>query len=212
MINPKANNAHALNPWDQRYDSETYFYGTEPNDFLVEQSHLIPTGAQILCLAEGEGRNAVYLAALPAQPSVLAVDSSLTGLGKALRLASERHVRIQTQQVDLKDFDIGESRWDAIVSIWCHVPSALRGELHKNVVRGLKPQGLFILEAYTPDQLKYGTGGPKDPDLLMSQALLTAELSGLDFLIATEREREVQEGLGHSGQSAVVQLVGQKLT
>src|SRR5690348_15769107 len=135
--------------WDKRYSSEEYAYGKAPNDFLVEKYNHIPKG-KILSLAEGEGRNAVFLA--KQGYSVTAVDASQVGLGKAKTLAKANGVAIELVQADLARFDIGENRWDGIVSIFCPLPSSLRKELHKRVVAGLKSNGVFLLEAYTPNQ------------------------------------------------------------
>jgi len=205
-----SNKSKQGNIWDERYNSESFFYGTQPNDFLVEQSRFISEKASVLCLAEGEGRNAVYLASLPTQPEVTALDSSSVGLEKAKKLAESKNVRIHTQFADLNDADLGEQTWDAIVSIWCHLPSALRAKLHLKVIRALKPGGVLILEAYTPAQLNFKTGGPQDLDMLMSLDTLKIELAGLDLLVAQEKERDIQEGQGHSGPSAVVQIVARR--
>jgi SAM-dependent methyltransferase len=191
--------------WDQRYGADTYYYGVEPNDFLREQSTALRHGGDVLCLGEGEGRNAVFLAkqGFP----VVAVDQSAVGLQKAQQLAASRGVRITTVIADLAVFRIEPASWDAIVSIWCHLPRALRRETHRQVAAGLKPGGAFVLEAYTPAQLQHRTGGPSTADLMPTLAELREELDGLDFRHAAERERIVQEGAGHCGLSAVVQVL-----
>jgi hypothetical protein len=194
--------------WDERYGTPDYFYGTEPNDFLREHCTEIRRGGEVLCLAEGEGRNAVFLAQQGFHP--LAVDQSPVGLGKAEQLATARGVELDTLVADLADYRIEAGRWDGIVSIWCHLPSALRAAVHRQVVAGLKIGGAFLLEAYTPAQLVHGTGGPKDVDLLPTLAGLRKELVGLEFLHAVELEREIHEGPGHAGPSAVVQLVARR--
>ncbi|TNF34330.1 MAG: class I SAM-dependent methyltransferase [Gammaproteobacteria bacterium] len=193
--------------WDQRYSANEYVYGKQPNDFLREVIERIPRG-RVLCLAEGEGRNAVFLAEQGCE--VLAVDASTVGLAKAMKLAGERGVSIHVQQADLADFQIMPESWDAIVSIFCHVPPAIRGDLHRRVVAGLKPGGLLVLEAYTPDQIALGTGGPPVPELTMTLAALTSELEGLEFLHAIECRRDVIEGIFHTGCGAVVQVLGHK--
>jgi SAM-dependent methyltransferase len=194
--------------WDERYAGEGFFYGTEPNDFLRAHAALIPAGGRVLCLAEGEGRNAVFLAGLGL--SVAALDQSAVGLRKAHRLADARGVRITTLQENLENYCIEPGCWDAIVSIWCHLPASLRGKIHSQIATGLKPGGVFLLEAYRPEQLKFGTGGPQTEDLLPTLAQLRGELSGLEFERAAELERDVQEGQGHAGQSAVVQVLARK--
>jgi SAM-dependent methyltransferase len=193
--------------WNQRYNQPDYVYGTQPNDFLVSVAADIPRG-KLLSLGEGEGRNAAYLAALGWD--VTAVDSSEVGLEKARRLAAEKGVNITTLVADLGDFQIRPNSWDAIISIFCHVPSAIRAPLHQAVVRGLKPGGVLVLEAFTPRQLEMGTGGPASPDLLMTLASLRQELAGLRFVQAIEIDRNVIEGKFHTGQAAVVQIVGIK--
>jgi SAM-dependent methyltransferase len=194
--------------WDERYSAPDYFYGTEPNDFLREQAAAIPAGGGVLCLAEGEGRNAVFLASLGLH--VVALDQSGEGLRKTLKLAAVRNVAVATIQADLASYAIEPGRWDAVVSIWCHLPSALRGRVHAQVVAGLKPGGVFLLEAYRPEQLRFGTGGPKEADLMPTLAQLRQELAGLDFRHLVELEREVHEGQGHSGKSAVVQVIARR--
>lgn len=196
--------------WDERYAGKEFFYGTESNDFLRENIYVIKSGERILCLAEGEGRNAVFVAQSVQNAQVTALDSSRVGLNKALQLAQEKQVSITTVHADLAEFDLGTSQWDVVISIWCHLPSALRKKVHAGVVRALKPGGRFILEAYTPAQLKYNTGGPKAVDMLMSLAELRQELAGLNLSVGRECEREVQEGQGHTGHSAVVQIIGER--
>lgn len=193
--------------WDARYAKAGYAYGTAPNAFLTSVAHHLPPG-RVLSLGEGEGRNATYLAA--EGWSVHCVDASAVGLDKALRLATEAHVTITTEVVDLAVYDIGPATWDGIVSIFCHLPPAARRRLHQQVVRGLRPGGVLILEAYTPQQLAYGTGGPPVADLLVTLDELRSALDGLDFVIAHELERDVLEGRLHVGRSAVVQIVGKK--
>lgn len=161
-----------------------------------------------MCLAEGEGRNAVYLATRG--HSVLAVDSSAVGLKKARRLARENKVEVETIVADLDTYEIENNIFDSIISIFCHVPSSLRKKLHRNCAAGLKIGGVFVLEAYTPKQLQYGTGGPKDIDRLMSLDILRVELQGLHLEHAIECERMISEGNFHTGPGHVVQIFAVK--
>ncbi|HEY9621114.1 MAG TPA: class I SAM-dependent methyltransferase [Crinalium sp.] len=193
--------------WDERYSAEEYVYGKEPNQFLAENYAAIPKG-NVLSLAEGEGRNAVFLA--KQGYSVTAVDGSEVGLKKAEALAQENEVELDLVHADLDDYDIGKNKWDGIVSIFCPLPSALRTQLHKKVVAGLKPGGVFLLEAYTPDQLKYGTGGGRSADTMTSKESLMLDLEGLKFLHLVELERNVVEGIYHTGLAAVVQAIASK--
>jgi 2-polyprenyl-3-methyl-5-hydroxy-6-metoxy-1,4-benzoquinol methylase len=200
----------AMTSWDQRYATETYVYGTQPNDFLRRVAEYVPDNSRILCLAEGEGRNAVYLAEQGHQ--VLAVDASRVGLAKAQRLAEQRSVQIESRHVELAEFELGEQAWDVIVSIFVHLPPAVRERLHRQVVAGLRPGGLFILEAYRPEQLAFKTGGPPVVELMMTLKQLQHELDGMHWLHAIELEREVFEGQLHHGMGAVVQLLAKKTT
>ncbi|MCB0943304.1 MAG: class I SAM-dependent methyltransferase, partial [Mycobacterium sp.] len=142
--------------WDARYQGDDFVYGTAPNDFLRDQITRLPVG-KVLCLAEGEGRNAVFLAERGF--TVTAVDMSPVGLEKARRLAEQRGVALDTVVADLADFRLEPGAWDGIVSIFAHMPPAARRHLHHEVVAGLRPGGVFVLEAYRPEQLDYGTGG-----------------------------------------------------
>jgi SAM-dependent methyltransferase len=193
--------------WDTRYSEPGFVYGTEPNEFLALASKYIPKG-RVLCLAEGEGRNAVYLAGLGYD--VTGVDASPVGMKKAAELAKSRGVNITTVVADLAEFAIEPNHWDGIVSIFCHVPPELRKRVHRAAVAGLRQGGAFILEAYTPRQLELKTGGPPTLELMMTLDVLKEELRGLELVEAREIERAVNEGHFHRGPGAVVQVVGIK--
>jgi SAM-dependent methyltransferase len=191
--------------WNERYSQPGFVYGTEPNEFLAAVAGQILPGP-VLSLGEGEGRNAAFLANLGYQ--VVAVDQSEVGLAKARRLAAERGLTIETVCADLDGFPIEPGAWAGIVSIFCHLPRRIRVPLHAAVVRGLRPGGVLLLEAYTPQQIGRGTGGPDDPDMMPSLADLKEELAGLEFVHARELDREVREGAYHTGLASVVQVVG----
>ena len=193
--------------WDQRYATDDYVYGTEPNDFLRQQAQVIPQG-KVLCLADGEGRNSVYLASLGYD--VTAVDSSAVGLEKAQKLAAAKGVTITTEVVDLADYDLGEAKWQGIVSIFCHLPPPLRKKVHANIANALAADGVLMLEAYTPAQLQHGTGGPPVAAMMMQAEELQQELTGMQAQTCEELEREIIEGIGHKGTGAVVQYIGNK--
>ena len=196
-----------MNMWDQRYSADEYVFGKSPNGFLAENVEKIPRG-RVLCLAEGECRNAVFLAQQGHQ--VTAVDSSAVGLEKGRRLAQERGVQIETICADLTDFRLDSGEWEGIVAFFAHLPPPVRARIHREAVQQLAPGGAFVLEAYTPEQLQLGTGGPPNAAIMMELPALQSELQGLDFVIAQETRREIHEGKFHNGMSAVVQILALK--
>lgn len=198
---------HITARWDGRYGGDEYAFGEEPNEFLVAHAGDIPEGP-VLCLGEGEGRNAVFLAGRG--HAVTGVDLSPVGLSKAAALAARRDVQIETVVADLDVYPIEPSAWSGIVSIFAHLPSAVRRGLHRRVVDGLAPGGVFLLEHYNPGQIGRGTGGPSDVDMLPTVAILRDELDGLVFEHAEELVREVVEGPYHTGIASVVQLIARK--
>ncbi len=194
-----------MSRWDERYAQKGWAFGTEPNDFLREQARRIPRG-RVLCLGEGEGRNAVFLAEEGYE--VVGVDQSQVGMDKAQELARERGVFVETVVSTIQEFDLTEGEWQGIVSIFFHLPPELRERVHRSVARGLAPGGILILEAFTPRQLDFATGGPPHLDRLVTLDTLKEELRELDLKVAREAEREVHEGRMHTGRSSVVQVVG----
>lgn len=204
-MNPSSNAAF----WNDRYGGDRYFYGTTPNDFLASVAAQIPAGP-VLCLAEGEGRNAVFLATRG--HAVTAVDQSDAGLAKARALAQARGVPLTTVAADLTDFAIAPQAWSGIVAIFMHLPPELRRSVLARAAAGLRPGGVFVMEAYTPAQIHRTTGGPRDVALLPTLAALRAELGEpFEWLVAREIERDVHEGGGHTGASDVVQLLARRL-
>ncbi len=193
--------------WEQRYGEAHYVFGTEPNDFLRAQLPMLPRG-RVLCLAEGEGRNAVFLA--EAGFEVHSVDLTEAGVVKTLQLAADRGVTVHARVGDLAAVPIGLGEWNVIVSIFAHMPPNVRRDLHRRVAAALAPDGMLLLEAYTPDQVGRGTGGPHDPALTMTLAGLRDELQPLEFVHGLETVRDVVEGVGHTGPGAVVQVVARK--
>ena len=193
--------------WDQRFASAGFVYGEQPNDFLNEHARGLKAG-QALCLAEGEGRNAVFLAELGHQ--VCAQDISPVGLGKAEELAQRRSVNIHTLCCDLAAFHPEPASLDLIAAIWMHLEPELRATVLQRAVEALRPGGHLLIEAYSPKQLGFSSGGPTRRELLIDAAQLQHELAALKPLILQEVEREIAEGRAHQGPSAVVQFFGRK--
>lgn len=194
--------------WNERFQHQEYMYGFDVNDFLKEQAYRIKQRGKVLNLAEGEGRNAVYLAEQGYQ--VCGVDFSVKGREKALKLAQERKVAIEYELADLTSYEMGVADWDAIVSIFCHMHENERPTLYRSIKQALKPGGLFIQEVYNRKQLAYGTGGPGDASHLSSLDELKEAFDGFEFIVAQDIDREIQEGAYHSGVSAVTQFIARK--
>ncbi|QEG24790.1 class I SAM-dependent methyltransferase [Mariniblastus fucicola] len=192
--------------WNARFAETEFAYGAEPNSFLVQNASWLK--APVLSIAEGEGRNAVFLAAQGL--NVHAVDSSHVGLAKAERLAASKSVIISTEVVDLQDFAPEPNAYGGAVSIYAHLPSPLRTRLYPLLVKTLKPGGVLILESYAENQIGRGTGGPSNLDLLMTCDKVERELVGLETILLQETEREVIEGKFHTGLASVIQYVGKK--
>lgn len=192
--------------WNERYATARYLYGTEANTFLVENAHLLR--GPVLSLSEGEGRNAVFLASRGLR--VLGVDCSAVGLEKAQALAKSRGLVIETEVADLEEYQPKERHFGSVLSVSAHLPSSVRRKLYPLVEKTLKPYGVVLLEAYTQDQLARNTGGPRDPDMLMSVEKLRHEFPNLKPILARELDREVSEGEGHTGMASVVQYIARK--
>jgi len=152
--------------WDERYRENGFAYGDQPNDFLRDQAAALTPGDAI-CLAEGEGRNAVHLAALGHR--VTAQDLSVVGLEKARSLAAQRGLQLKTLEGDLADWRAAPASLDLVVAIWMHLPAPLRARVLREAVSALRPGGVLVLEAYTPRQLGRGSGGPPVLELLWSR-------------------------------------------
>lgn len=192
--------------WNARYSEEGFAYGSAPNDFLVERTADLL--GPVLSLAEGEGRNGVWLATRGLE--VTAVDLSPVGLEKAEALAASHGVHLHTVVADLATYDVAPGAWGSIVAIWCHLPPVERARLFAACVKGLRPGGAMLIESYTPDQIALGTGGPRDRALCMTLAALRDELRGLELVVGREVRRDVHEGRYHEGPSATVQVLGRK--
>ncbi len=195
--------------WDDRFSGDDFFYGTSPNAFLKSAAGAIPAGATVLSVAEGEGRNAVWLAG--EGHDVTAVDASAVGLAKAERLAAGRGVSIRTVVADLATWEFPVAAFDAVVAIFVQfAPPAVRDHMFAGMIRALKPGGVLLLEGYRTEQLAYGTGGPKAPELLYTVDLLKTAFSSLVIERLDAYDAEISEGRAHHGMSALVDLVARR--
>ena len=196
--------------WDARYAEDDFAYGEAPSALVVAIEPSLPRRARVLCLAEGEGRNAVYLA--QHGHDVTAVDLSGVGLEKARALAARHGVAIHTVLADLAELSIEEGAWDVIVAVWMHLPPPLLSRVLASAARGLAPGGRLVMESYRKEQLALGTGGPREASMLVDPIELraTLEAAGLTIERLDAIERDVHEGRYHEGRSAVVQAVAKR--
>ena len=194
--------------WDERFGDDGYVYGEKPNAFLEHRHTLIPKDSKVLVLGDGEGRNGVFLARKRCQ--VTSVDESKVGLEKAQALAKRHGVELTTIQATLPNVDIELGVWDAVVLIYLHMPEEARRATHKLAVDALKPGGLLILEAFTPAQLEYSSGGPKDEAMLYTAEMLREDFAGMEFEAVAELETVLDEGPGHQGRAQVVRVLAVK--
>lgn len=194
--------------WNERYASDGLVYGEAPNEFLVSVADRLPKKGRAIDIGAGEGRNAIYLASLGLD--VMAMDQSEVGMRKAMERAKGLGLSLRTSVADLQDFDAGAASLDVVTSFFVHLPSALRALVHGRVREWLRPGGVFVLEAYAPEQLSRNTGGPRDIARLASLETVVKELEGLVIEHRAALVRNVSEGQFHSGEAAVVQVVARK--
>ena len=201
--------ADAATTWNQRFATEEYIFGSEPNVWLHEHGGIFQLGQRVLCMADGEGRNSVWLAQQGLQ--VDAYDIAEQGLAKARRLAQSKGVKVNYSLADCDSFDHGSERYDGAVVIFVQFADpAMRERQFANIRRCLKPGGVLILLGYTPKQLQYKTGGPGIESHLYTEALLRQAFAGWELLSLREYEAELKEGSRHAGPSALIGLVARK--
>jgi SAM-dependent methyltransferase len=195
--------------WNGRFASESYVFGTAPAAFLTDNAHHIPPCSRVFAPGDGEGRNSVFLAELGHQ--VLATDIAEEGVTKAQKLAAARGVNLEAQQLDLRGWRWPEAHFDAVVAIFIQfAPPALRDEIFAGMRRAVRPGGVLLLHGYTPKQLEYGTGGPSVVEHLYTEELLQTAFADWELIRLAAYERELDEGQGHQGRSAVIDLVARR--
>lgn len=195
--------------WNARYSTDAYIFGTAPNVFLASQADLIRPGMHALALADGEGRNGVWLAAQGAR--VHAVDVSPVALEKARKLATERGVTLDLEQADILDWHWPDATYDLIAAIFIQfAPPPERDRIFAGMRRALKPGGLLILQGYTPKQITFATGGPSNPENMYTAEMLRDAFGDWDIQHLNEHESMIREGSHHHGMSALIDLVARK--
>jgi SAM-dependent methyltransferase len=209
---PKVRSKGFANPaqtWDARFAAADYIFGKEPNVWLAQHSDLLIPGGSALAVADGEGRNSVWLAQRGMQ--VDAFDISPVGVDKARQLASAVGVDVNFSVSDCDDWRWSSNHYDVVAAIFIQFADPLtRKRLFNRMVESLKPGGVLLLQGYTPKQLDYKTGGPPLVDHLYTEELLRAEFSGMDIIELTSYDDVLREGTQHSGQSALIGLVAKK--
>ena len=195
--------------WNARYSTDDYIFGTAPNVFLASQAELIRPGMQALAIADGEGRNGVWLAEQGAV--VHAIDVSPVALEKARKLAATRGVTLEIEQADILDWAWPEAAYYLVAAIFIQfAPPPERDRIIAGIRRCLKPGGLLILQGYTPKQIEFGTGGPPHAANMYTADLLRAWFGDWDILHLAEHESVIREGSHHHGMSALIDLVARK--
>ena len=195
-----------LERWERRFGAEGYLFGTAPSAFLAKHAARLVPGATALAIADGEGRNGVFLA--EQKLDVLSVDFSPTGQAKARRLAAARGVALRTETADLAEWVFPEKTFDVVVAIFFQFAGPdLRRRIFNGIRHALKPGGLLLLQGYRPEQLAYATGGPSEVENLYTRPLLESAFAGFTDMRIEEYDAALMEGDGHAGMSALIELV-----
>ncbi|MFM1759011.1 MAG: hypothetical protein RLY75_281 [Pseudomonadota bacterium] len=198
--------------WNQRFDKQEFIFGKEPNEYLVEQaSHFLKPNSSVLCIADGEGRNGVWLAKQGMR--VTGFDVSDIALAKANQLAADNEVNIQYSLCDTDGFDWQANSYDAVIGIFIQFADPeMRARIFQQVHQTLKSGGLFILQGYTPKQLEYKTGGPSLIQHLYTEEMIRELSSDFEILDLQCYEKELSEGARHTGMSALLGMVAKKIS
>ena len=197
-----------LATWNARFDREDFLFGEEPNAFLRAQAHRLRPSGSVLCVADGEGRNSVWLAEQGF--AVTAFDFAPNGVAKARRLAQRRAVSVDHQIADIYAWP-WTARYDAVVAVFIQfIPPEHRDEVFAGMKSVVAPGGLFLLEGYRPEQVDYGTGGPPRREHMYTRAWLEQQFSGWDVLLLDSYDGVIREGQAHDGMSALIDLVARR--
>jgi len=195
--------------WNRRFDGEEFLFGVEPNRWLQEHASSLPARGRLLCVADGEGRNSVWLARQGFE--VEAFDIAEVGVAKARRLAALHGAQVKFSVADCDSYPWPQSHFDGVAAIFIQFASPeQRARLFAQIVASLKPGGVLVMQGYTPKQLDYGTGGPPFVSHLYTPGLLRDAFAGMDILELREYEADVAEGRGHCGRSALIGLVARR--
>ncbi|MCW3781960.1 SAM-dependent methyltransferase [Defluviimonas salinarum] len=194
--------------WNERYQGDDYLFGTAPADFLRRAAPWLKAGERVLSIADGEGRNSVWLAQQGMR--VTAFEPAPNALAKAERLAAARGVTVDFHRAGIEDWDWSEA-YDVVAGIFIQfVGPDERAALFERIRGAVRPGGLLLLHGYAPRQVGYGTGGPPDPANMYTLDLLRDAFAGWEVLRAEDFDAEVDEGKGHSGRSALIDFIARR--
>jgi cyclopropane fatty-acyl-phospholipid synthase-like methyltransferase len=192
--------------WDKRFAAPEYIFGTQPNVFLAAQRQLFRPGMRVLEIGCGEGRNCVWLAELGCE--VTGIDISPLALAKADRLATERSVKVQWLEADITNWTWAPKRFDAVVCIFIQFAAPEgRERIFSGMRQTLDHGGHVVMQGYTPRQLQYGSGGPRDLDHLYTRELLERTFADWDIVHLHEHDEMLAEGTKHVGMAALIDLI-----
>lgn len=198
-----------LERWNERFSADGYLFGTQPNAFLAAQKHLLSPGRTALCVADGEGRNSVWLASQGL--AVTAFDFSPVALAKARALGSGCGVNVDYKLSSVDEWDWEGARYDIVAAIFLQFATpAMRARLFEGLVRAVKPGGHLILQGYRPEQIGHGTGGPSQVEHLYTEPMLRQAFAPLEIVHLASHDDVIQEGPGHSGLSALIDMVARR--
>ncbi|RST70310.1 class I SAM-dependent methyltransferase [Siminovitchia acidinfaciens] len=193
------------NKWHERFDTEEYIYGEEPNDFIRSEAGRLKNCTSVVCFAEGEGRNAVFLA--KQGHDVTAWDYAESGLEKTQKLAEKSGVEVRTKKVDLLEYEVDTGAFDAAVMVFGHFYGEGQRKVFEKMLKAVKPGGIVMLEVYSKEQLEYGTGGPREADMLYNPKEILEWCDGHRVVHFFCGERMREEGRLHTGLAHVIQLI-----
>jgi cyclopropane fatty-acyl-phospholipid synthase-like methyltransferase len=210
MTNKTSGFSNPAQTWDTRFSCDEYIFGTDPNHYLAQQSALLKPGMKVLAVADGEGRNSVWLSQQGLETT--AFDISQVGVEKARKLAIQAKTEVNFIVSDCDSWKWAPEHFDIVVAIFVQFADPqMRARLFANMIKTLKIGGVLILQGYTPKQLDYKTGGPPNLDHLYTENLLREEFSSLQILDLRTYEMVMHEGLQHSGMSALIGMVARRL-
>ncbi|MCA8882878.1 MAG: class I SAM-dependent methyltransferase [Rhodobacteraceae bacterium] len=195
--------------WEERFATEDYVYGKAPSQFLMRHAEFLAPGARALSVADGEGRNSVFMAERGLR--VDALEFAPSAIAKAQRLAAERDVGVTSIRADVLEYDWADAAYDLVAGIFIQfVGPAERARMFQGMARTLRPGGLLMLHGYRPEQVGYGTGGPPDADNMYTEDLLRGAFPGWAVSVCDSYDAVLNEGAGHAGASALIDFIARK--